>query len=314
MAKHHITLAIAIVLAVIFYIVTIVLSALAALGKHPFLSTTANISDEFVTQITPSGWTFTIWSIIYIFMGSGVLYVFAGIFRKNAYGYVYCSPAVLPHGFFVTFCLNLGVNIGWLLLWDRKYTPAALAFLILIALTNYAVIYFSCHGLHNYGAWLNKYHRTDLLLHHLLIQNGIAIYATWTTIASLLNLTIVLTYDASMSHADGATLALSVLSIVLIAWFILENSILEKYVRFIFSIYPTVIWALTGVFTKNYNTAAPTRNNIFIAALLGVACALCATRICLVIWRQMKKPLYEDVNPDKMSPMEILEKQKKIFK
>lgn len=33
MAKHHITLAIAIVLAVIFYIVTIVLSALAALGK-----------------------------------------------------------------------------------------------------------------------------------------------------------------------------------------------------------------------------------------------------------------------------------------
>ncbi|XP_039900445.1 uncharacterized protein LOC120741530 [Simochromis diagramma] len=276
MAKHHITLAIAIVLAVIFYIVTIVLSALAALGKHPFLSTTANISDEFVTQITPSGWTFTIWSIIYIFMGSGVLYVFAGIFRK--------------------------------------YTPAALAFLILIALTNYAVIFFSCHGLHNYGAWLNKYHRTDLLLHHLLIQNGIAIYATWTTIASLLNLTIVLTYDASTSHTDGATLALSVLSIVLIAWFILENSILEKYVRFIFSIYPTVIWALTGVFTKNYNTAAPTRNNIFIAALLGVACALCATRICLVIWRQMKKPLYEDVNPDKMSPMEILEKQKKIFK
>lgn len=55
-------------------------------------------------------------------------------------------------------------------------------------------------------------------LSSLQIQNGIAIYATWTTIASLLNLTIVLTYDASMSHADGATLALSVLSIVLIAW------------------------------------------------------------------------------------------------
>lgn len=55
-------------------------------------------------------------------------------------------------------------------------------------------------------------------LSSLQIQNGIAIYATWTTIASLLNLTIVLTYDASMSHADSATLALSVLSIVLIAW------------------------------------------------------------------------------------------------
>ncbi|XP_030613146.1 uncharacterized protein LOC115799978 [Archocentrus centrarchus] len=314
MAKHNITLAIAIVLAVSFYIITMVFSALAALGKHPFLLNTKNISDEFVTQITPSGWTFSVWSIIYVFMGVGLLFVFAGIFRKNAYGYVYCSPVILPHGFFVTLCINLGINIGWLLLWDRKYTPAALAFLILIALTNYTVIFFSCYGLHNYGAWLKKYHKADLWLHHLLIQNGIAIYATWTTIASLVNLTIVLTYDASMSHTDAATLALSVLTVVLIMWFILENSILDKYVRFILSIYPTVIWALTGVLTKNYNNAAPTRNNIFIAVLLGAACALCATRVCLVMWRQMKKPLYEDINADKMSPMEILEKQKKIFK
>ena len=45
--------------------------------------------------------------------------------------------------------------------------------------------------------------------------------------------------------------------------FILENFVLEKYVRFIVTIYPVVIWALTGVITKNYNSAAPTRNNVF---------------------------------------------------
>lgn len=46
----------------------------------------------------------------------------------------------------------------------------ALAFLILIALTNYVVIFFSCLGLHNYGAWLSKYHKVDLWLHRVLVS------------------------------------------------------------------------------------------------------------------------------------------------
>lgn len=50
--------------------------------------------------------------------------------------------------------------------------PAALVFLILIALTNYIMIFFSCHGLHTYGAWLNKYHKVDLWLHRVLVSRG----------------------------------------------------------------------------------------------------------------------------------------------
>ncbi|XP_044031708.1 uncharacterized protein LOC122866306 [Siniperca chuatsi] len=314
MVKHTISRVVAIVLALLFFIITMVVTALAGLGVYPFLATTANISDEFVTQITPSGWTFTIWSIIYIFLALVLVYVFSGIFRKNAYGYVYCSPAVLPHGFFAAWCLNLGLNTAWLFLWDRKLMPAALAFLILIALTNYVMIFFSCHGLHNYGAWLSKYHKVDLWLHRVLVQNGVAIYATWTTIASLINLTIVLTNDANMSQTDAATVSLSILTVVLFVWFFLENSVLDKHARYILSIYPVVIWALAGVFTKNNDAAVPTHNNIFIAALLAVACVLFVGRVLLVIRRHIKKPFYEDVSPEVMSPMEIANNQKTIFK
>lgn len=45
--------------------------------------------------------------------------------------------------------------------------------------------------------------------------------------------------------------------------FFLETFILDKHVRFVLTVYPVVIWALTGVFTENYNAADPTRNNIF---------------------------------------------------
>ncbi|XP_034998815.2 uncharacterized protein LOC118098783, partial [Hippoglossus stenolepis] len=235
-------------------------------------------------------------------------------FFRNAYGYVYCSPAVLPHGFFVVWCLNMGLNTGWLFLWDRSLMPAALVVLILIALTNYLVIFFSCYGLNNYGAWLSKYHNVDLWLHRVLIQNGVAIYATWTTIASMINLAVVLNYNANMSQTDASTVSLSVLTVGLFVWFILENSVLDKHVRFILTIYPVVIWALTGVFMENYNAEDPTRNNIFIVSLLAVACAFFVTRVGLFVWKQMKNPLYKDLNPEAMCPMEIAGKQKTIFK
>ncbi|XP_070709374.1 uncharacterized protein [Pempheris klunzingeri] len=216
MGEHRISLVIAIVLALLFFIITMAFTVLAGPGIYPFLDSTGNISDVFVTQITPSGWTFTIWSIIYVFLAVVLVYVLSGIFRKNAYGYAYCSPAILPHGFFVAWCLNLGFNTGWLFLWDRR--------------------------------------------------------------------------------------------------FFLENTVLNKHVRYILTIYPVVIWALTGVFTKNYDAAAPTRNNIYIAALLAIACVLCAARVVMVMWKCITKPVYNDVSPEVMSPMEIAEKQKKIFK
>ncbi|XP_053716051.1 uncharacterized protein si:ch211-161h7.5 [Synchiropus splendidus] len=241
-----------------------VFSALAAQGVSPFLQSTGNVSDEYNTQITPSGWTFAIWAVIYAFMAAILLFALSGLCRKNVYGYVYCSPAALPLGFFVIWCLNLTLNVSWLFLWDRGLMIVALVFLILIALTNYTMIFFSCHGLCSYGAWLNKYHKVDLWLHRILVQNGIAIYATWTTIASLVNLTIVLVNDAKLSQTDAATISLSILAIVLLVWFLLENLVLDKHVRYILIIYPAVIWALTGVFTNNFDAVDTTYNQAFI--------------------------------------------------
>lgn len=45
--------------------------------------------------------------------------------------------------------------------------------------------------------------------------------------------------------------------------FFLENFVLDKHVRYILTIYPFVIWAVTGVFSKNNNAADPSPNNIF---------------------------------------------------
>lgn len=46
--------------------------------------------------------------------------------------------------------------------------------------------------------------------------------------------------------------------------FALENSILDKHVRYIVVTYPVVIWALAGNLDKNYDAESPSRNGIFI--------------------------------------------------
>lgn len=52
----------------------------------------------------------------------------------------------------------------------------------------------------------------------LQVQNGIATYATWTTIATLLNFTVVLSYNAGMNKSDAATVSLSILLGEAVAW------------------------------------------------------------------------------------------------
>lgn len=41
---------------------------------------------------------------------------------------------------------------------------------VLMMLTDYITLFFSCHGLKIYGAWLNKYHNTDLWLFRILVK------------------------------------------------------------------------------------------------------------------------------------------------
>ncbi|XP_051538484.1 uncharacterized protein LOC127431892 [Myxocyprinus asiaticus] len=195
------------------------------------------------------------------------VYILSTTCKRTACCPMYCSPAVLPNGFFISWIFNMLLNIGWLLLWDREVIIASLIFLALIAFTNYLVIFFSCYGLKEYEAWLNKYHKVDLWCMRML--NAIATYTTWTAVATLINFTIVLNYDAGMTRSDAGTVSLSILLGEVSAWFIAENFVFEKHLRYILTVYPVLIVDLSRNMTKNFDTADPSSNGIF----LGDACS-----------------------------------------
>lgn len=273
-----------IIICFVVFVFVLLINALAGAGKSPFHHSTGNVSYRYETDITPAGWTFSIWGVIYTWLTLVVLYNTAYVFRGS------WAQCLLPYSFYFCWLTNLVLNMIWLLLWDRELMLASMVVLIFIALTNYCVLFFCCWATDHYGLWLKTYYPRDLCCLRWMVQNGLAVYTTWTSIASLINFTVVL-HLWGVARSTAATASFCLLLAEIAAWFILENWVLDRWVRYIITVYPVVIVALVGNITKHFDPADPTPNSIFMVALLVLACILLIFRVCNVSWRNKWRPL-----------------------
>ena len=239
-------------------------------------ATTGGASGKFYIEITPASWAFSIWGLIYAWQTAWILYSLTFLCRKS-------TPELISPVLLVVYAFSSFANIGWLIVWSRELIQAASILLFAIAFFLYGTLAIS-YATMNIEARVSK---RDFILGQVLVNNGIALYTTWSTIASLLNLTMVLTYVHGVSQDVASTIALVILAVEIIVWFSLENTILDKFVRYTLTIYPVVIWALSASINKNWDPAK--RNSIISVILLSVACTLLVVRIAIVVWRQVKQ-------------------------
>ncbi|KAM8727490.1 uncharacterized protein AB9X84_001185 [Acanthopagrus schlegelii] len=285
MKENSLPRIVVIILCLAVYIAVLVINALAGAGRGPFHSSTGNVSARYETDITPAGWTFSIWGVIYTWLTLMVLYNTTYVFRGS------WAQCLLPYAFYFCWLASMVLNITWLLLWDRELMLAALVVLIMIAISNYSALFFCCFATDYYGLWLQTYHRKDLACLRILVQNGLALYTTWTAIASLINFSLVL-HLWGVDRSTAATASLCILFGEVMGWFILENWVLDRWVRNILTVYPVVIVALVGNIMKHFNPADPTTNSVFMVVLLVLVCILLIFRVCTVIWRNIRRPLH----------------------
>ncbi|XP_033841878.1 uncharacterized protein LOC117388441 [Periophthalmus magnuspinnatus] len=274
-----------------------------------FTQSTEDVLLKYTTPFTPVQWTFFVWDFIYIWVLAMFLYFISGLCRRTAYDWMYTTPAAFCYGFHISVIANVCLNITFLFLFDREALFSVMVTSGLMTGTDYTILFFSCHGLKIYGAWLYKNHRIDLWLYRILVQNGIALYATWGTLSTLLTLTMFMQYQTGASRCDCAAVSQMLLLIVLFVWFLFENFCFDVHVRYIFTIYPVVILWLSG----NIANLDPGTHNFFFAVfILILSCLLFLVRVILVSWKHHKKPLYNESEPS-MSPIEIALTQSKMF-
>ncbi|XP_045208580.2 uncharacterized protein LOC123560457 [Mercenaria mercenaria] len=287
---HNTVLLVLTLLVPCFFIVTIVFNALSGADTDLYVSDTGTISDKYYNEITPAGWTFSIWGFIYTWQALWIVYALVNLFRKSEKGPYYTYPVLLPVPYLASYLLNLGFNCGWMVAFDREILELALALLFLITVTLYVCLFFSYRNLNRGIDILIKQERkSDVWLTRFLVQNGLSMYATWCTIATLLNLAFVLTYRSShdIGQQNASTVSLSILSVAIVAFLVADWVFLDRYTRYTFTPYIVLVVAFTGSIAKNYEEGA--RNTIFTIVLLAVSGAAALVKIVLLFWRHCRK-------------------------
>ncbi|XP_072269414.1 uncharacterized protein [Pyxicephalus adspersus] len=299
MRAYNILLASLICLSGVSYICTVIFNAMSAVAlKGLFITTASNISAKYPLDVTPAGWTFSIWSVIYIWNGLWIVYACSTLFRRNKMGRIYAKPDIHPPEFFALWILNNIINIGWLFLWDRELLIFANAFLALIPITAFLMLHISYRRCYRYRAWMLQHQRFDLWCIRILVHNGLATYATWTSIATVINFGIVLKNDAHIQDPNVSTIVLSLIFFALLFWFLMETFILDKYVRYTFTIYPVAIVASVGVFVGVQESPELNDNDVINVVIIAASSVFCLLRFVLLFSCDKLRPLISENKAD----------------
>lgn len=215
-------------------------------------------------------------------------YNFINIFRKTEYGSLYRNPEILTPLFHIFYIANLCFNIVWLFLWDEELFGFAFGALAMITLSLYFSAILSHKNILNSVPILKRNNKKDIWLMRILVNNGLAFYATWVTAATMLNFAISLIYDFKVLDInDASLLAICVLGFVIVVYFVLDIYIFEEYTRYTLSPYLQLLIAFAGILSKNWDSKSTTAIITLVLAILAPG-LMFISKIAMTIYKYFK--------------------------
>jgi benzodiazapine receptor len=240
---------------IIAFVATVIINSLA--GSTTLIGgvNTAEISDANPTLITPAGYVFSIWGIIYILLGVFVIFQALPSQKEKEY--------TKKIGWL--FVLSSTVNIVWIFLWQYEILSASVI-LIFLLLATLIAIYLR----------LNIGKSTVSLREKLAVHVPFSVYLGWITIASIANVAVFLVSEKwdgfGISPETWATLIIIVALVITLLVLATRRDIAYGLV---------IVWALTGIAVKqsgNQSIVALTEASAIIV-LLALAAVVLLSRL-----------------------------------
>jgi hypothetical protein len=129
----------------------------------------------------------------------------------------------------------------------------------------------------------------DIWLTRFLVQNGLALFATWVALATSLSFTIFLKYSMGLQELTAGTVGLCIIMVLVCAYFLSENFFFKAYHIWLLTPWFVFLMALVGSIQANWISESPTRNNIFTVALLAVSIVFASMKLFNMIFEMMCK-------------------------
>ncbi|MFD0960034.1 tryptophan-rich sensory protein [Paenibacillus chungangensis] len=185
--------------------------------------TTGEISAQYPVLVTPAGYAFAIWSLIYLLL---LLFVFYGLTKK---GRDSSSIAAIGPLFFLS-CLS---NITWILLWHYEQLTSSV-FMMFALLISLIFIYS--------GTIRNELRNS---VERWLVSLPFSIYLGWICVASIVNVAVALSANGwkgfGLSDTTWAVLMLCVAALLALVLGLRHRDV---------AIMLVFVWALVAIGVK----------------------------------------------------------------
>lgn len=234
---------------IVAFVLTVIVNSLA--GSTTLLGgvNTAVISDSNPTLITPAGFTFSIWGIIYVLLGLFVVFQALPRQREKTYnkqiGWLFVLSSI--------------INIAWLFSWQYELLSLSLPLMFLLLGT--LILIYMRLGIGKAKATFQE---------QLAVHTPFSVYLGWITIASIANVSVTLVsvnWDGfGINPEVWATLIIVVALAITLLVIATRKDVAYSLV---------IIWALIGIAVKqseNQNIAMLTEASVIIIllALAGI--------------------------------------------
>ncbi len=219
---------------------TIAFNWLAAAGNVSGV-TPEMISDKYPSMITPAGYAFAIWSLIYFGLAAFSIYQLlpANLMRFRPVRSLYIMSCAL--------------NCAWIYFWHQEQIAVCLAVIIGLSVTLLLINI--------------KLRDSDSTAEAAMAKVPFGIYFGWITAATLVNFAVLFVYMNVSLSASASTIAGVLLILLAAATGILARITLRSY------FFPLAIaWALTAIAVKQSG-----QTFIVVAAAVGVVACLIAS-------------------------------------
>ncbi|MFN0139542.1 MAG: TspO/MBR family protein [Pyrinomonadaceae bacterium] len=224
------------ILVVFATIGTIIFNSLAAAGYVGGVLP-SEISSRYPTVLTPAGYAFSIWSLIYL-----------GI---SAFSIFQALPSQLERfrGVRTLYIASCVLNCAWIYFWHNNQIAVCFAIILLLLATLISILFrIGCMTVRE--TWL--------------VQAPLGIYAGWVTVASIANFAIMLAFlEVRMSSTTQNILAV----ILILCAAIIVVAVRVKLQNFFYPL--AVAWGVTAIAVKQSGNTA-----IVVAAAAAVVVCL----------------------------------------
>lgn len=243
-------------------------------------------------QVAPPRWTYGIWLVIFAWQAGWILHAWSFTVRPT-------KQRTIHRGLYPTYMLVCALNIGWLYSFCNEQPELTVGLAAVLVLALGICVAFVVRRLYKIYPTLKFFQRADMGMTQIFAVNGLLLYLVWAIINTLLILGNILINSADVHVKTTTTIILSLVASLSLSYFVLENTILDRYLRYTVTVYPAIIWYMAGIVAENSDSIqddGSERNNLCMIGLTVMAGVLFLLRVVLLVLFQFFRPVteYED--------------------